>query len=403
MDYEYTETEEEKQIKEEYKTWKKNARFLYDLVVTKSLEWPSLTCQWFPDVENRPDKNYKTQRLLLGTHTNDEEPNYLMIASVQLPKDSQDIDLRKYEESSNEIGGYGGYNNAQIQITQKIIHEGEVNRARYQYENPNVIATKSRSGEVYVFDRTTHASFPKEDEPFSPDLRLMGHSKEGYGLAWNPHRTRSTHLISAGFDGLIAHWDIAAASKENRVLSPMQTYKAHKSSVSDVAWHMKHDSIFASVGDDGQLMIWDIRNESYQPIQHVLAHQAEVNCVGFSPSNEWVLATGSSDKTAALWDLRNLKTKLHVLSGHEQEVIQLSWSPHHEAILGTASNDRRVCVWDLAKIEHGDELLFIHGGHTNRISDFSWNPAEPWMIASCGEDNVLQTWQMANTIYSQLD
>lgn len=102
---EYTETEEEKQIKEEYKTWKKNARFLYDLVVTKSLEWPSLTCQWFPDVENRPDKNYKTQRLLLGTHTNDEEPNYLMIASVQLPKDSQDIDLRKYEESSNGKNG----------------------------------------------------------------------------------------------------------------------------------------------------------------------------------------------------------------------------------------------------------------------------------------------------------
>lgn len=27
-----------------------------------------------------------------------------------------------------------------------------------------------------------------------------------YGLAWNPHRTRSTHLISAGFDGIIAHW-----------------------------------------------------------------------------------------------------------------------------------------------------------------------------------------------------
>lgn len=26
--------------------------------------------------------------------------------------------------------------------------------------------------------------------------------------------------------------DIAAASKENRVLSPLQTYKAHKSSVS---------------------------------------------------------------------------------------------------------------------------------------------------------------------------
>lgn len=50
---------------------------------------------------SRPDKNYKTQRLLLGTHTNDEDPNYIMIASVQLPKDNQDIDLRKYEESTN--------------------------------------------------------------------------------------------------------------------------------------------------------------------------------------------------------------------------------------------------------------------------------------------------------------
>lgn len=88
-------------IEQKYKLWKKNTPFLYDLVVTRALDWPSLTCQWFPDVENRPDKNYKTQRLLLGTHTNDEEPNYIMIASVQLPKDNQDIDLRKYEEATN--------------------------------------------------------------------------------------------------------------------------------------------------------------------------------------------------------------------------------------------------------------------------------------------------------------
>lgn len=42
---------EEKIINEEYKIWKKNAPFLYDLVVTHALEWPSLTCQWLPDIE----------------------------------------------------------------------------------------------------------------------------------------------------------------------------------------------------------------------------------------------------------------------------------------------------------------------------------------------------------------
>lgn len=38
----------EKEINEEYKIWKKNTPFLYDLVVTHALLWPSLTVQWLP-------------------------------------------------------------------------------------------------------------------------------------------------------------------------------------------------------------------------------------------------------------------------------------------------------------------------------------------------------------------
>merc|ERR1739838_1105816 len=41
---------EERVINEEYKIWKKNTPFLYDLVMTHALEWPSLTVQWLPDV-----------------------------------------------------------------------------------------------------------------------------------------------------------------------------------------------------------------------------------------------------------------------------------------------------------------------------------------------------------------
>tara|TARA_R110002050_G_scaffold196244_2_gene331123 strand:+ start:184 stop:360 length:177 start_codon:yes stop_codon:yes gene_type:complete len=41
--------DEEKVINEEYKIWKKNTAFLYDMVVTHSLEWPSLTVQWLPE------------------------------------------------------------------------------------------------------------------------------------------------------------------------------------------------------------------------------------------------------------------------------------------------------------------------------------------------------------------
>ena len=41
---------EEKIINEEYKIWKKNSPFLYDLVVTHAFEWPTLTIQWLPDI-----------------------------------------------------------------------------------------------------------------------------------------------------------------------------------------------------------------------------------------------------------------------------------------------------------------------------------------------------------------
>ena len=40
---------DEKIINEEYKTWKKNSPFLYDLMLSNALEWPTLTTQWLPD------------------------------------------------------------------------------------------------------------------------------------------------------------------------------------------------------------------------------------------------------------------------------------------------------------------------------------------------------------------
>ncbi|EZF29377.1 histone acetyltransferase type B subunit 2, partial [Trichophyton interdigitale H6] len=76
---------EEKIINEEYKTWKKNAPFLYDMILSTALEWPTLTAQWLPDKQEDPDKSYSTHRLLLGTHTSSEAQNYLQIAQVQLP------------------------------------------------------------------------------------------------------------------------------------------------------------------------------------------------------------------------------------------------------------------------------------------------------------------------------
>ena len=76
----------ERVINEENKIWKKNTPFLFDLVMTHALELPSLTGQWLPDVTRPEGKDYSVHRLILGTHTSDEQ-NHLLIASVQLPNE----------------------------------------------------------------------------------------------------------------------------------------------------------------------------------------------------------------------------------------------------------------------------------------------------------------------------
>ncbi|KAL7545974.1 hypothetical protein ACHAWF_015141 [Thalassiosira exigua] len=119
---------EERLIHQEYKIWKKNTPFLYDFVLTHGLEWPSLACQWLPvkkelnggggekvgtttvaggggnsgGASSPPAEQHE---LLMGTHTAGGERNYLMVASVNLPREDATIDHRTGKEEEEEEEG----------------------------------------------------------------------------------------------------------------------------------------------------------------------------------------------------------------------------------------------------------------------------------------------------------
>ncbi|KAI4115384.1 MAG: hypothetical protein LQ345_004003 [Seirophora villosa] len=405
----------EKIINEEYKTWKKNAPFLYDLMLSTALEWPTLTTQWFPDKQDIPDKDYCTHRLLLGTHTSSEAPNYLQIAHVQLPKPVTP-DIAEYDGDREEIGGHGGGTGkkspaieVKLNIVQKINHQGEVNKARYQPQNPNIIATMCTDGRVMIWDRTKHPSAPTGH--VSPQMELIGHTIEGFGLSWSPHE--AGHLATGSEDQTVRSWDITKFTPTNKALHATRTYTHHKAIVNDVQYHPLHASLIGSVSDDLTLQILDIRNPttSSAAVKAEGGHGDAINALAFNPASEYLVATGSADKTIGLWDLRSLKAKLHSLTGHVDSVTSLAWHPFEETILGSASYDRRILFWDLSKVgeeqtpddaEDGPpELLFMHGGHTNRISDFSWNMSDPWVLCSAAEDNLMQVWKVANSLVGQ--
>ncbi len=104
---------------------------------------------------------------------------------MQIPKRdaspaADKLDRADYDDERGELGGHTIPAQPRIQITQKINHAGEVNRARYMPQNPDLIATKAITGEVLVFDRTKHSSEPERGGVCKPDIRLVGQTREGW-------------------------------------------------------------------------------------------------------------------------------------------------------------------------------------------------------------------------------
>uniref|UniRef100_M8BRA7 Histone-binding protein RBBP4-like N-terminal domain-containing protein n=1 Tax=Aegilops tauschii TaxID=37682 RepID=M8BRA7_AEGTA len=364
---------------EEYLNWKKNAPVLYDLVVSHPLEWPSLTVQWLPWGLGLA----RSHRLVLGTHASDDSPEPTSCSSTPCSR----------------------------------------SRRAWPRRPPPRAAP---SGPVRVPSAARRRIQGEDGDKGGADAVLRGHGAEGYGLAWSA--MKEGFLLSGSYDKKICLWDLKAGNGAP-VLDAQQVFEmrhksvwvfifgydnlhnheyAHEDVVEDVAWHLKDENLFGSVGDDCKFMMWDLRTN--KPEQSMVAHQKEVNSLSFNPFNEWILATASGDGTIKLFDLRKLSRSLHAFDNHEGEVFQVEWNPNLETVLASHAADKRVMIWDVSRIgeeqadeDAGDgppELLFVHGGHTAKISELSWNPSEKWVVASVAEDNVLQIWEVAESIYS---
>ncbi|KAK6916726.1 Histone-binding protein RBBP4, N-terminal [Dillenia turbinata] len=397
------------QVEEEFLVWKKNSPFLYDLIISQPLEWPSLTVQWVPSQSVSSVGSFSVHKLILGTYTSDDYPNFLMIADAHLPKNDalpSNFDDPDIPEASSKT---------LVEFVKQIRVDGEVNRARCMPQNSSLVVAKTSGCEVYVFDCEKHP-LKEQESAFNPDLRLKGHEKEGFGLSWSSFK--EGYLLSGSNDRKVCLWDVSGMSEDNKVLEAMRVFEViwgvpvldiwDMRMLLNVSWHLKNENVFGSVGDDRRLIIWDLR--SNKPSHSVLAHEKEfcrilhmysqiivltenavllfvmmkevkctlmvcqphhvrpthewvdicpafqnVNYLSFNPFYEWVLATASSDTTVVLFDIGKPAEPLHLLGSHREEVFQVEWDPNHETVLASSADDRRLMVWDLSRI--GDEQI----------------------------------------------
>ncbi|EEB07351.1 CAF assembly factor complex subunit C [Schizosaccharomyces japonicus yFS275] len=392
--------------------WKKNARFLYDLLATHVLPWPSLTVQWFPDIERLPQKNCLRQRLLYGTHTPPDVKNHVDLANFELTDiSSMTLDPSKhYDEDAGELGGYRTEQVCRFHPTQQMRHQGDVNRARYMPQNPDIIATMSSGGETFVFDRTKHTLVPGSE--CSPNIHFLnGHTEEGYGLAWN--RLREGLLLTAANDGKVCEWDMENYTRSSHSVSPVRVFSKHKAAVNDVEYHPQHVNVYATASDDGDCSICDTRTESQTVGKITFTDSVRDGlpyAVAHHPVQATVIAIGT-ERCISLYDYRDTSRPLRVVCMDAASLgpvdslpsqityplgaTSLAWSAFDSNRLYSACQS--ICsVWNFSLEEQ--PLQFVHAGHKAEVSDLSVSLHEPDLVASVSQDNELHIWKPSTNI-----
>ena len=430
----------DQQTEVNYRIWKKNAPFLYDYITTHSLLWPSLTVQFFPDLEkplskdamldpfqdfkkadsngSKSENEASMQRILLGTFTLGQSTDSISI--LQLPyytnlNKNLTIDKLDYNHEKEEFE-LTKVAKKKINVLQKINHWGDVNKLRYMPQNPDVIASSNNLGNLVIYDRTKHASFKnsligEDTEINKPQLHLINEwnpsDADIFAIDWN--KQKEGVIISANMEGNINLYDIKSkfTSKDVQTINESQHFGNSNIAINDIEWIPNHDSILTYVDDQGSIKLLDVRLPEHQLL--VLQHQKSnkgINSVSVNPGNQACLATGDIDGMIDVWDIRsfgsgNANSVYNIKKQHEGSITQLKWHPKYHNILASSSSDKLVKIFDLNTIEEEEGLIFTHAGHMLGVNDLDWSLHDDWMMASVADDNSLHVWKPSSQIVKQ--
>lgn len=445
-----------------FRIWKdQHVPLLYDWLSSRKLVWPHEALRWgsLSHEQNRAramtgPNTHVTRSLFLAERTGSttRDPNTLLQFDVKVVQEltNKPNDIAKpWHEEAILSERADQVSTKDFWLRKRIIHPGEVNRIRVA--GPNLVVTRTDAPELFVWDFATQPDRKKDEtEPSTPSCSLIGHAKS-IGTAYAMDVTGGSLVsdqrhdicvVSGGLDCNVLLWRLADYQSTGQRINASVRMEAAKNGdpttghlkvIEDVSFNANNKTAIVSVGQDGNMMVWDTRNTAKPSALVLNAHPGDdnkptdINCCDWAGTDGNKIVTGGNDKTIRLWDrrlmldMRGRVKPVKVMKGHTDQVNHIAWNRYVPGVFASGGEDGNVLIWNLhaeyqrpgsGVYQTSHELMFKHVGHAispAKIVDLEWQPSEsdPYCLASLSTadegGSTLQMWRMSDLIYRPKD
>ncbi|CDS43003.1 WD repeat containing protein 68 [Echinococcus multilocularis] len=161
---------------------------------------------------------------------------------------------------------------------------------------------------------------------------------------------------------------------------------AHDKEVYDIAFSRAtgNRDIFASVGADGSVRLFDLRNLLTSTIIYENRNRTPLLRLAWNRQDPNYIATFAMDsKEVTILDLRVLSTPMATLDNHRGYLNGLAWAPHSSCHICTAGEDCLALIWDIQSMPRAIEDPILAYTAAAEINQIQWSALQPDWIAIC--------------------
>eukprot|EP00730_Choanoeca_flexa_P016269 TRINITY_DN7654_c0_g1_i1.p1 TRINITY_DN7654_c0_g1~~TRINITY_DN7654_c0_g1_i1.p1 ORF type:complete len:345 (+),score=58.53 TRINITY_DN7654_c0_g1_i1:150-1184(+) len=198
-----------------------------------------------------------------------------------------------------------------------------------------------------------------------------------------------SRIATCSIDTTVTVWDIQAQRSIGRASGEVKTQLiAHDQEVYDVAFG-QNTNVFASVGADGSVRLFDLRNLDHSTIVFEEANQTPLLRLSWNLSDpNYVAFLKMDSKEVIILDIRVPCVPAATLVKHKSACNGMVWAPHSSCHICTASDDAMAVIWDVAQIPKGEPDAILAYTAPAAINQVQWSAIKPEWIGITYEDTL---------------